>query len=108
MLPLKPVKMVGWYDLEQITRTIMFWERNRKVFKSNEVVVETTDADAKKSPKRNDVSFDRHPDATYPNACKVLLASDPAPADHDKAWSGQMAVGGAVKDVVLYRSRLAP
>lgn len=107
-MPLKAVKILGSYDLNQIARAIMYWEANRRVFKSNEIIDEPVQTEAVKSLKSNRAFFDRHPDATYPNDCKLQFDGDPAPADHDREWSGEMIVEAKKKKVVLYRSKVKP
>ncbi|MEH6422146.1 hypothetical protein [Pseudomonas sp. CGJS7] len=104
----KQVKILGRYDLNQIARAIMYWEANRRVFKGNEIIDEPDQTEAIKSAKCNRATFERHPDATYPNDCKLQFDGDPAPADHEREWSGDMIVEAKKKKVVLYRSKTKP
>lgn len=95
----KPLKIPKGLDFDRITRAIMGKEALGFVFENSEKKETATDG------KYNHVTFTLHPQGRAPPLCKVVAASDPAPAGHEKEWEGVMLVEGRPRVAILYRER---
>ncbi len=93
----KPLKIPKGLNFDRISRAIMGKEALGFVFENNEIKETVADG------KHNHVTFTLHPMGRAPPLCKVVAASDPAPAGHVDEWQGLMLVQGRPRVVILYR-----
>jgi len=88
----------GNFDARQIARAIMSKEAGGYRFAGSELLQDDGDM-------QNKVTFSLHRDRRYTLDCAVLLADEPAPADHELEWTGPLFVAGAKRQVKLYRKK---